>query len=160
MSAANVVSLNDTGDVELQLLSDNVMLESYFSPLPSSAAAAAAAAASDILNSTAVPLLTNTWNSSWTVNTSDTWRNATHSTVMTSCFRDRLQLLRLICEVMISLPVAMVGIVGNLLSFVVLRRQRPTLTTTLILQVKRNREGDLNFDWRNVTLLRRAVVFC
>jgi hypothetical protein len=158
MSAINV-SLNDTGDVDSQLLSDNVMFESYFLPLPS-AAAAAAAATSDILNSTALPLLNNTWNSSWTVNTSDTWTNVTHSTVVTSCFRDRLQLLRLVCEVMISLPVAMVGIVGNLLSLVVLRRQRPTLTTTLILQVKGNREGDLNFDWRNVTLLGRAVVFC
>lgn len=56
--------------------------------------------------------------------------------VMKDClFGSRLQLLRLVCEVMLSLPVAMVGIMGNLVSLIVLRRQRPYLTTTLILQV-------------------------
>lgn len=56
--------------------------------------------------------------------------------VMKDClFGSRLQLLRIVCEVMMSLPVAMVGILGNLVSLIVLRRQRPYLTTTLILQV-------------------------
>ena len=45
-----------------------------------------------------------------------------------------LPLMRYICEVVISLPISILGIIGNVLAFIVLCRQKQRLTTTILLQ--------------------------
>lgn len=47
---------------------------------------------------------------------------------------DPMTLVRVICEVWISLPIAVAGIIGNLVSIFVLRQYKPAMTTTIILQ--------------------------
>lgn len=46
----------------------------------------------------------------------------------------QLRQLRIICELWISLPIAVAGIIGNLVSIFVLRQYKPAMTTTMILQ--------------------------
>ena len=50
------------------------------------------------------------------------------------CHAEQLAWMRYVCNVMVALPIASLGIVANLVSFVVLRRQKPRLTTTVLLQ--------------------------
>ena len=45
-----------------------------------------------------------------------------------------LPFMRLVCEIYISFPVAIAGLIGSVLSFVVLCHQRPRLTPTVVLQ--------------------------
>ena len=47
---------------------------------------------------------------------------------------DLLDSLRQVCEVWISMPMAIAGIIGNLLSLIVLCRYKQSLTTTVVLQ--------------------------
>jgi len=47
---------------------------------------------------------------------------------------DPLPFVRLVCEVYITMPLAMAGIVGSILSFAVLCNHRPRLTPTVVLQ--------------------------
>lgn len=47
---------------------------------------------------------------------------------------DTMDYLRFICEVCITMPIAVAGILGNLVSIFVLRQYRPAMTTTTILQ--------------------------
>ncbi|KAK2154928.1 hypothetical protein LSH36_253g01012 [Paralvinella palmiformis] len=67
-----------------------------------------------------------------------TSHNVTMMTLMNSPLKPiadpNMPLIRFICEVTISLPVAIFGIFGNILAFVVLRRQKKYLTTNVLLQ--------------------------
>ena len=50
------------------------------------------------------------------------------------CREDEMLWMRYVFNVMICLPIAGVGIVANVVSFVVLQRQKPRMTTTVLLQ--------------------------
>lgn len=54
--------------------------------------------------------------------------------VPVSCHEDNMLWMRYVCNVMICLPIAVLGIVANVVSFVVLWKQKPRLTTTVLLQ--------------------------
>ena len=45
-----------------------------------------------------------------------------------------MNIVRLVCEVCLSLPLAVLGIIGNILAFVVLCRQKQRVSTTVLLQ--------------------------
>ena len=47
---------------------------------------------------------------------------------------DQLALFRFVCEVCVSMPIAIVGIVTNVIAFAVLAKQKHRLTTTVLLQ--------------------------
>ena len=60
--------------------------------------------------------------------------NDTGSTHVTSYEGPNIPLFRFVCEVCMSLPIAVIGICGNILAFVVLCRQKQRLTTSVLLQ--------------------------
>ena len=47
---------------------------------------------------------------------------------------DQLALFRFVCEVGLSMPIAIIGIMTNVVSFIVLATQKHRLTTTVLLQ--------------------------
>ena len=47
---------------------------------------------------------------------------------------DSMTTYRVICDVFLSMPISLLGIVGNILSFIVMCKQRQSLTTSILLQ--------------------------
>ena len=65
----------------------------------------------------------------------DHFSNVTGKLAKTAdCREDEMLWMRYVFNVMICLPIAGVGIVANVVSFVVLQRQKPRMTTTVLLQ--------------------------
>ena len=60
--------------------------------------------------------------------------NNTGSTHVTPYEGPNMPLFRFVCEVCLSLPIAVIGICGNILAFVVLCRQKHRVTTNVFLQ--------------------------
>ncbi len=58
----------------------------------------------------------------------------THQPHLRPMYDPNLYLMRFICEVVLSLPIAILGIIGNLLAFVVYCNHKHKLTTTVLLQ--------------------------
>ncbi len=59
---------------------------------------------------------------------------ATTTPYLRPMYDPNLYLMRFICEVVLSLPIAILGIIGNLLAFVVYCNHKHKLTTTVLLQ--------------------------
>ncbi|KAK2149093.1 hypothetical protein LSH36_468g04014 [Paralvinella palmiformis] len=65
-----------------------------------------------------------------------TWNNkkSSNDTNLLCVDDPRLQMMRFVCEVILSFPIAVLGIFANILVFVVLCRQKKRLTTNILLQ--------------------------